>query len=161
MKHNVPDEIVAILQKLEDFQFRSGRPLTDSSKEKLHTFLCGLESAIINPVNGKQVLVNPIPNEPDLSIHKEKTYIDRIKHINSVSARVRAMEQPEPSEEQGDFEELEEMPVFKSIFRVDEHDIPEMVVDVVKPNDPSKLNVPNPDLEEEIPDEADHAGSHK
>lgn len=166
MKNIIPDEIIKILKKLEGKRRQKEDILTETECVKLDTFLQTLESAILNPVDNKTVLVNPVPIAPDLSIKKEETMIDRIRHINSVSARVRDMEAPTTKEqveefESLDLEELDDHPVAKSIFQVADHEV-EMVPDVISPSE-EKIG-PNPDLESEadpVPPEADNASSHE
>lgn len=150
MKKIVPPDIIKALQKLHD-----KKDLLEEEKTKLDTWLCSLETAVVNPVCRSKILVNPIPKEPDVSLAPERNLEERIKHINTISARVASMMRPETEDEAGDFDVDDDfdMGAPKSIFEVKDHFV-DMVPDHLPPL--SKKVVPNPDLMSE----ADISASH-
>lgn len=168
MKQTFPKDIDKILKKLSDKRDNPKNILEEEEFIKLETFLQTLEEAFINPHNNKQCFVNPIPKEPDLTITREETMIDRIRHINSVSARVREMEGSMSKQELEEFESvdldsIDDHPIHRSVFQVADHEII-MEEDKLEPIHLSKKSVPNPDLESEadvIPPEADNAGAQE
>lgn len=134
MKTIVPDDIVKCLQLLED-----KKELSEAQREKLDTWLSGLESAVVNPVCESKILVNPVPKEPDVSLNPERSLEDRIRHINTVSARVNAMMRPESPEEAEDFDidDPFDMGAPRSIFEVRDHFV-DMIPEELEPISPSK-----------------------
>lgn len=141
----VPDEIVVMLQALEQ-----KKTLKDSDKVKLDSFLTSLESGIVNPACKSKILVNPLPNEVTLSEPTEKTLEERIRHINTVSARVRASMRPETPEEAEDFDIDDTFDLLpKSIFEIADHETTEFVEEVLEPIE--EVIVENPDLAEPPP----------
>lgn len=139
MHVNIPQEIVDILFALEEEKEVSENDIT-----KLDTFLSGLEHAINNPACPAKVLCNPIPNEDVLAHRNEPNLEDRIKHINSVSARIRAMQIPESDEEAQDFSELDDSFLLlpRSIFEVADHEAVFVEEDLTP--SPSRQEVPEP-----------------
>lgn len=137
----VPIGIEKILRALKD-----KKTISEDDQVKLDTFLSGLETAIVNPVQKSRILVNPIPNEPDVSIRTERTLEERIRHINSVSARVRAQMQPQDPSELN-FDDIDDsgdmLP--KSIFEVADHE--HFQEEVVLNAEDLPLDEPNPDLD--------------
>lgn len=152
MQNIIPEEIIKILKKLHDPQ----KTLTDLEDTKLNSFLCTLETSIVDPVMPSKVLTNPIPNEPDLTVTREESAIDRIRHINTVSARVNALNHPESEEEANDFSMDDDFHMPRSVFEVRDHEIVDMEPDPITPS--KEREGPNPDLVSEadpLPPEAD------
>lgn len=141
-KYNVPDEIVDALVKLERKE-----KLLDDEKIKLDSFLQQLEEAIPNPANTAKILVNPIPNEVDVSIKSERNLEDRIRHINTVNARIREANAPQDPAELENFDMIDDsfdmLP--RSIFEVRDHTLSPTVPEVLEPI--VDMTVPNPDVE--------------
>lgn len=137
----VPDDVVVGLQKLHD-----KKKLTEEEKLILDTFLESLEEALPNPVCPSKILVNPIPNEMDVTINQEKSLEDRIKHINTVNARIMAANQPQDPAELENFDLVDDsfdlLP--KSIFEVADHELAPTVPEVLEPT--IDMTAPNPDI---------------
>lgn len=145
MKKIISDEIVTILHKLEE-----KKTLTDDERLKLDTFLQTLETGMVNPACKSKILVNPLPNDFDASDPPERNLEDRIKHINTVSARVRESMRPETEEESQDFDVPDPFDIGapKSVFEVSDHFKP-MEEETLEPIE-VKIE-PNPDVEVEPP----------
>lgn len=143
-KNNVPDEIVTILKRLESKEI-----LEDAEKDMLQTFLYGLEEAIVNPACSSKILVNPIPQDPIIENPTQRSLEDRIRHINTISARIRASMMPETPEEAEDFDVPEDFDLLpKSIFEVVDHESNFVEENLTPINE---VIEPNPDITPDVP----------